>query len=43
MDVEDAEGLDFGEAFKDRTRGKGRKGTVSNDIKERDGGETQRR
>ena len=39
MDVEDAEGLDSEPAGEDKTCGKGRQGTLKNDIKERDGSE----
>ena len=37
--VEDAEGLDGGEVGGYKTRGNGQRGMLSNDIKERDGGE----
>ena len=43
MDVEDPEGLDRGEVGEDKTRENAQRGMLSNDIKERDGGETQRR
>ena len=39
VDVEDAEGLDKEPAGEDRTCGKGRQGTLNNDIMERDGSE----